>query len=83
MCEFKARACGIPCIVRVVDYEPADPGYFRGHPDNWEPGDPGEITLQILDQRGRPAPWLERKLDKAQWDRLQEEAIKALEEVDV
>jgi hypothetical protein len=82
MCEFKTRAHGIPCIVRVVDYEPATPGHFRGHPDRWEPADPSEIVLEILDSRGKPAAWLERKLDAREWSRLEQEAVQHLEEVD-
>lgn len=80
MCEFSTHVAGIPCRVKVVEYEPADPGYFRGHPDSWEPGDPGEIVLEILDRRGKPAKWLERKLDAGGWERLREEAVKHMEE---
>lgn len=75
MLEFNTRAQGIPCIVRVTHYEPAVPAYLRGHPDGWEPGEPEAIELEILDSRGRRAPWLERKLDSSDWASLESQAV--------
>lgn len=76
MLEFRARARGIPCIVRVTNYEPAVPAHFRGHPDGWEPGEPEEIELEILDSRGRRAQWLENKLDSSDWASLESQAVR-------
>jgi hypothetical protein len=72
---FNTTACGIPCQVEVTSYRP-------GTPDGrWEPGDPTEIEWQLLDRRGRRAPWLERKLTQAQNDDLEQEAITFMEGV--
>ena len=47
---------GIPCQAEI-DTWPAEPM------TRWEPGCPAGWDLyQVLDRRGRPAPWLERKL---------------------
>lgn len=73
------NVCGIPAIARVLHYRPYEPAYRRGHPDNWEPDSPPEIDFEILDRRGRPAPWLERKLTDAERERIERELIEHLE----
>lgn len=66
--EIDARVCGIPCIVRVLEWEPFVPMYTGGHPDNWMPEEGGHGSWEILDKRGRPAPWLERKMKQPDID---------------
>lgn len=78
--EIDVRVCGIPAIARVLHYRPYEPAYRRGHPDNWEPASPPEIDFEILDRRGRPAPWLERKLTDAERERIGRDLIEYLEE---
>lgn len=69
--EFHTRIRGIPAICRVTyasDYRPmAITGTGYGDAD---PPEPEEFEFTILDRRGRPAPWLERKLTEADSDRL-------------
>jgi len=77
--EIDVRVCGIPAIARVLHYRPYEPAYRRGHPDNWEPASPPEIDFEILDRRGRPAPWLDRKLTNEDRARLERELIEYLE----
>lgn len=79
MDEIDIRVCGIPAIARVLHYRPYEPAYRRGHPDNWEPASPPEIDFEILDRRGRPAPWLERKLTDAERGRIGRDLIEYLE----
>lgn len=57
---YPARLSGIPCQVEVEVY-PGHPEVWRhGMPD--EPADPGWYEIvRVLDRRGRPALWLERK----------------------
>lgn len=52
--EIDARVCGIPCLIGVISY--------TSEPQTWT--DPGceDFEYEILDSRGRPAPWLERKM---------------------
>jgi hypothetical protein len=80
--DIDVRVCGIPAIARVLHYRPYEPAYRRGHPDNWEPASPPEIDFEILDRRGRPAPWLERKLTDAERERIERELIEYLEAED-
>lgn len=64
-------AGGIPCRIAVTHYSAAERDTY------WEPGAPEEVEFEVLDRRGRPAPWLERKLDSKEWRRLEDEAIAA------
>ena len=52
--EIEHRVAGIPCLIGVISYET--------EPQTWD--DPGytEMEWDILDRRGRLAPWLERKV---------------------
>ena len=53
--ELDTRICGIPCIVRVTHFSPGTPhGRELGDDPCWE--------YEVLDRRGRPAPWLARKI---------------------
>ena len=79
MTEFESTVCGIPCIVRVLEWEPFVPMYTGGHPDNWMPEEGGYGHWEILDRRGRPAPWLERKMTQADQDRIAAEVYDKME----
>lgn len=58
---FDTRVNGIPCQCRVVDYSSEVPSVFRF--GMWHPPEPQVFDYEILDRRGRKAPWLERYLD--------------------
>ena len=51
-----AYACGIPCQIEVLDYQPATAHGWH------EEGDYEDADWIVLDRRGRRAKWLERKL---------------------
>jgi hypothetical protein len=70
---IEARIAGIPCLVEVTYYAPALPGRYSGPPESCYPDEPEEICFEVRDRRGRPAPWLERKMtddDRAEVERL-------------
>ena len=58
---------GIPAVVKVYSYQAAEPG------DRETPPDPGGWDLEICDEGGRHAPWLENQMSEADWDRLMAE----------
>lgn len=60
--QFETRVAGIPCICDITYIEAAVQGRRRGHPDTWEPDEPGYAEYSLLDRRGRRAPWLEVKM---------------------
>ena len=59
---MKTRICGIPAQVEVTSYSPATPARTWGPPELCYPAEDEEIEIEVLDRRGRPAPWLQRKM---------------------
>lgn len=61
--EIDARIAGIPCLIGVLAFSHTPGTYSRNAdcPDDYY----GSIESDwvVLDRRGRPAAWLERKLD--------------------
>ena len=62
MSEFNTTVCGIPCIVRVLSWEPYLPAKVNGPPEYCYPAEGGYGEWEILDRKGRPAPWLAKKM---------------------
>ena len=79
MTEFESTVCGIPCIIRVTDYEPYRPAYISGPPENCYPAEGGCGGWEVLDRRSRPAAWLERKLTDRERSRIDEEVFEHME----
>ena len=79
MSEFDTRVRGIPCIVRVTYWEPYIPAKISGPPDNCYPAEGGEGDWEILDSRGRPAPWLEKKMAPQDHAKLSKEVFDFME----
>jgi hypothetical protein len=60
--EIEHRVAGIPCLIGVSSYEHT-PGTYSSRADSdYEYYGWTDADWQILDRRGRPAAWLERKL---------------------
>lgn len=73
------RVAGIPALVRVTGYTPFVSARTYGvHPDWAQPGCGGDLDYEICDGRGRPAPWLARKLDAHARRDLECELLEAL-----
>lgn len=66
--KIETRVAGIPCLVGVTSY--GRPAYTAGAPENCAPGDCAEYD--VLDMRGRPAPWLVQKMKMADITRILE-----------
>jgi len=79
MNEFESTVCGIPCIIRVTDYECYVPAYVSGPPENCYPAEGGRGDWEVLDRRGRPAAWLERKLTNQECFRIDKEVFEHME----
>ena len=68
MCnKIVMRIAGVPCLIGVTGYLYQPP--CKGHPStcasDWDYYGYEEIEWEILDRRGKPAPWLDRKLSPA------------------
>jgi hypothetical protein len=73
MTMIEVRIAGIPCLIEVTHYAARVPGRYSGPPEHCYPDEPEEICFEVHDRRGRPAPWLERKVteyDRAEVERL-------------
>jgi hypothetical protein len=76
--EIETRVAGIPCCARLTHFYGGDPGRLFGPPEHCYPPEPQEMDWTILDRRGRPAPWLERKMTDQDVDRIADQFLKAL-----
>ena len=77
--EFDTHIAGIPCVVKVLNYQPCIPAYISGPPEDCYPAEGGESVWEVLDRKGRPAPWLQRKLTDAEVDRIESEIVNRME----
>lgn len=69
--EMDARICGIPCIIGVT--------HFHEESASWDcPGDI-EVEFDILDRKGYPAAWLERKMTLKDETKLYDEVIEFMQ----
>lgn len=59
--QFNHRVAGIPCIINVTSLTVVS-GEGYGAPSEIDARGWVESEFEVLDRRGRPAPWLARKL---------------------
>ena len=72
---MKTTICGIPCLIEVTHYSAGTQGKTNADPDSCYESDPTEIEFDVLDRKGRPAPWLARKLTDAETARIEAELL--------
>jgi hypothetical protein len=77
--EIEHSICGIPCLIGVIDYEGYTPAYISGPPENCYPAEGGYGSFDILDRKGYPAKWLERKLNATEEDLVQQAIFEYME----
>jgi len=77
--QFTSTVSGIPCLVRVLEWEPCVSASLHSDPSFCHPGDGGTGEWEILDRKGRPAAWLTKKLTKAEVERLEQEVFNHME----
>lgn len=79
MTEIESTVCGIPCIIKVTDWEPYRPAVLHADPARSYPEEGGSGDWEILDRKGRPAPWLERKLTPNERVRIEHDIFDHME----
>ena len=74
--ELETRIAGIPATVRIdcARYTRPDPYTWAS---DWDYYGGWTIDFTVCDSRGRPAPWLERKLTAADRNRIEQEIIES------
>jgi hypothetical protein len=60
--EIETRVAGIPCLVGVTYFESVRGSYDYHAASDMDYHGYTECEFEVLDRRGRKAPWLERKL---------------------
>ena len=82
--EIEIRVAGIPAVAEITHVDAGEPTHLGVHApggDLIDPGHPGSapsVEYQILDRRGRPAPWLERKIDDGEHEAVVEQILAEL-----
>ena len=79
LAELEARIAGIPCRIGVTAWERWRPGRLYGPPEDCYPDEGGHGEWEVLDARGRPAPWLARKMTERDADRIEEKLFRYFE----
>lgn len=77
MITIETRIAGIPCIVETT-YISTVRANHRADSD-WDYTGYSELEWVVLDKRGRPAPWLQRKVTDEDEERIQEEIFNQME----
>lgn len=75
MNTFHSNVCGIPCLIRVLDATPFVPAVIGSDPSRSCAQDSGHVEFEILDRKGKPAPWLTRKMNDKEYTRIEQEAF--------
>ncbi|CAB4154825.1 hypothetical protein UFOVP652_34 [uncultured Caudovirales phage] len=82
MTEISATCCGIPCIIRVTNWEGYVPAFICADPGHSSPAEGGYGDWEILDRNGRPAAWLESKMDLQERARIEHTIFNHMENID-
>lgn len=69
--EIETRIAGIPCRIGVTEWEKYRPGRSSGPVESCYEDEGGCGCWEVLDRRGRPAPWLERKMTEQDESRIE------------
>ena len=76
---MQTRIAGIPCIVNLVSVVGQfSPAVISKDPDYCHEAEYPEVTFQVCDRKGYPAPWLERKLTCEEASRIESELLEEL-----
>jgi len=76
--EIESRVAGIPCIIGVTHFESVRGSYSYHAASDWDYHGYTECEFDVLDRRGRKAPWLERKLTDKIINEIEQEIAEQL-----
>lgn len=78
--EIESRVAGIPCLIGVMHFDCVRGSYSHNAPSDMDYYGYTESDWEVLDRRGRPAAWLDRKLTGADRCRIEREIEEAMTE---
>ena len=76
--EIETRVAGIPCIVGVTYFDSVEGSYNYHAASDYDYHGYTECEFDVLDRRGRKAPWLERKLTDKIINEIEQEIAEQL-----
>ncbi len=71
--EIETRVAGIPCIIGVSYYNRVEGSHSYHAASDWDYHGYTEADWEVLDRRGRKAPWLAKKLTAKDESRIEAE----------
>ena len=71
--EIESRIAGIPCLIGVTHFNSVRGSYSYNAPSDMDYYGYTESEWEVLDRRGRPAAWLERKMTGADQSCIEQE----------
>lgn len=71
--EIESRIAGIPCLICVTHFNSVRGSYSYNAPSDMDYYGYTESEWEVLDRRGRPAAWIERKMTGADQSRIEQE----------
>ena len=71
--QIESRVAGIPCIIGVIEYECVKGSYSYHAASDWDYYGYTDTDWEVCDRRGRPAPWLKKKLTDKDSSRIESE----------
>ena len=69
---IKSSVQGIPCLIDITNFKVV-PANSRCTDSDWDYYGYEELEYVICDRRGRPAPWLERKVTDGDRDKIRQD----------
>lgn len=78
--EIESRVAGIPCLIGVSHFDCVRGSYSYNAASDMDYYGYSESEWDVLDRRGRPAAWLERKLTDDDRKRIEQEIAEAMTE---
>ena len=73
---IESRVAGVPCLIGLLSYECSPGTESRTADSDWDYHGWTDIDFDVLDRKGRKAPWLERKLTDRDLDRIYQDVTK-------
>lgn len=71
--EIESRVAGIPCLIGVTHFDSVRGSYNYNAASDMDYYGYTEVEFEVLDRRGRTAPWLERKMTSKERERIEQE----------
>ena len=71
--QIETRVAGIPCIIGLIEFESVRGSYSYNAASDWDYHGYTETDWEVCDRRGRPAPWLAKKMTSKDESRIERE----------